>query len=133
MRVHGRCHCGGITYEAEVDPSRVSACHCTDCQMFTGSPFRVSVPTPREAFKLLSGQPRAYIKTAESGNKRIHAFCPNCSSPIYASAVVDPPMYSLRVGCLDERAQLPPQKQIWCKSAMEWAMDLHDVPRVERQ
>jgi hypothetical protein len=133
MKVHGHCHCGAIAYEAEVDPARVSACHCTDCQMFTGSPFRVSVPTPREAFKLLSGEPRIYIKTAESGNKRIHAFCPNCSSPVYASAVVDPPMYSLRVGCLDERAQLPPQKQIWCKSAMAWAMDLHDVPRIDRQ
>jgi hypothetical protein len=23
MKVHGRCHCGSIAYEAEIDPARV--------------------------------------------------------------------------------------------------------------
>jgi hypothetical protein len=87
----------------------------------------------RDAFRLLTGTPKTYIKTAESGNKRVHAFCPDCSSPIYSSAVVDPPMYTLRVGCLDERAQLPPRKQIWCRSSLDWAMDLRDVPGQARQ
>jgi len=36
MKVQGSCHCGRITYEAEVDPGRVSLCHCTDCQTVTG-------------------------------------------------------------------------------------------------
>ena len=133
MNVHGRCHCGSIAYEAEIDPARVSACHCTDCQMLTGSAFRVSVQAPREGFKLLSGTPKTYIKTAESGNRRIHAFCGNCGTPVYATAIVDPQAYSLRVGCLDERAELPPRKQIWCKSAVPWGMDLRDVPKVDRQ
>jgi hypothetical protein len=132
MKVHGRCHCGGITYEAEVDPARVSACHCTDCQVLSGSAYRVSVPAPRETFRM-SGTPATYLKTAESGNKRVQAFCPQCGTPIYSSATVDPPMYSLRVGTLDERAQLPPQRQIWCRSALDWAMDIHELPKVERQ
>ena len=33
-----------------------------------------------------SGTPKIYIKTAESGNKRAHAFCPGCGTPIYAAA-----------------------------------------------
>ena len=57
MKVHGRCLCGLVTYEAEVDPARVSACHCTDCQMLTGSAYRVSVPAPRETFLLLTRGP----------------------------------------------------------------------------
>ncbi|HET9046453.1 MAG TPA: GFA family protein, partial [Casimicrobiaceae bacterium] len=32
MHVQGRCHCGEIAYEAEIDPAGVSVCHCTDCQ-----------------------------------------------------------------------------------------------------
>jgi len=32
MRVTGGCHCGQVTYEAEVDPATVRVCHCTDCQ-----------------------------------------------------------------------------------------------------
>jgi len=35
MRVNGSCHCGQITYEAEVDPDRAGLCNCTDCQVLT--------------------------------------------------------------------------------------------------
>ncbi|MEO8134290.1 MAG: GFA family protein [Betaproteobacteria bacterium] len=133
MKVEGKCHCGQITYAAEVDPARASACHCTDCQMISGASYRVSVPVPRESFELKSGQLKIYIKTAESGNRRVHAFCPDCGTPVYASAVDDPPTYSLRIGCLDKRAELPPQRQIWCRSALGWSMNLEGVERVERQ
>lgn len=132
MKVHGRCHCGSIAYEADVDPAQVSACHCTDCQTLSGSGFRVSVPAPRDTFKL-TGHPRRYVKVAESGNRRIHAFCGECGAPVYSCAIDDPPTYSLRVGCLDRRAELPPRRQIWCRSAVAWAMDLRDVPKAERQ
>ena len=42
MHITGGCHCGQITYEAELDPQRVVICHCSDCQKLTGSPFRVT-------------------------------------------------------------------------------------------
>jgi hypothetical protein len=42
MQIDGQCHCGRIAYQAEIDPVRVSVCHCTDCQALTGSPFRVT-------------------------------------------------------------------------------------------
>ena len=133
MKVHGQCHCGAVRYEADVDPARVQACHCTDCQVFSGSAFRVSVPAPSDSFTLLAGTPKKYVKTAESGGKRVQAFCAECASPIYSSAVDNPPMYNLRVGGLDERAQLPPQKQIWCRSSLAWAIDMSEVPKVATQ
>jgi len=133
MKVTGQCHCGAIRYEAEVDPARASSCHCTDCQRLSGAPFRVSVPAPAATFRLLSGSPRIYIKTAESGNKRAHGFCGDCGSPIYAAAVTDTPAYSLRVGALDQREELPPVRQIWCRSSLDWVMSIGDVPQVDRQ
>lgn len=133
MKVHGRCYCGAIRYEADVDPALVTACHCTDCQSFSGTPFRVSVPAPRETFRLLSGSPRIFEKTAESGNRRVQAFCETCGSPVYSAAVADTPAYSLRVGCLEERESLPPQRQIWCRSALDWATGLGSVPSVPKQ
>jgi hypothetical protein len=42
MRIDGQCHCGAVTYQAEIDPEWVSICHCTDCQTLTGSPYRVT-------------------------------------------------------------------------------------------
>jgi hypothetical protein len=134
MKVEGSCHCGQIAYEAEVDPGTVSVCHCTDCQVLSGSAFRVSVPAPPEAFVLLRGTPRTYVKTtAESGNKRIHAFCADCGAPIYATALAQPAAYSLRVGALAQRAHLPPRRQIWCRSALPWSTSLEAVPRRDRQ
>jgi len=134
MKVDGRCHCGAITYEAFIDPSKVALCHCSDCQMLTGSVYRATVQAPRDSFKLLSGRPKTYVKTADSGTKRVHAFCPECGTPVYASAVSDPPTYSLRIGCLRQRAELaPPAKQQWCRSALSWTMNLERIPKIDRQ
>jgi len=133
MDVVGRCHCGEIIYHAIVDPEKASLCHCTDCQVLSGSPYRVSIPAPASTFRLLSGVPKIYVKTAESGAKRAHAFCPNCGAPVYSSASTDPQTYSLRVGCLEQRAALRPRRQIWCRSAAPWSSDLLNIPRSERQ
>lgn len=134
MRVHGSCHCGRIAYEAEVDPARVGICNCTDCQMLTGSVFRVSVPAPKAGFRLLRGRPKVYVKTADSGVKRRHSFCPDCGTPVHATEDSDDPQsYSLRVGCLAQKAQLPPQRQIWCKSALPWARDAAGVAGIDGQ
>ena len=84
--------------EVEVDPNALNICHCTDCQTLSGSAFRVNIPAPAEHFVLLSGTPKSYVKTAESGNKRLHAFCGNCGTPIYACAVDNPQSYGLRLG-----------------------------------
>ena len=77
MKIDGRCHCGFITYEAEVDLEKVMICHCTDCQTLTGSAFRTFALTREDGFNLLSGKLKTYVKTSESGTKRLQTFCPN--------------------------------------------------------
>ncbi len=134
MKVTGGCHCGRITYEAEVDPATIRVCHCTDCQKLTGTAFRATIVSLPGTFVLKSGAPKIYIKTAESGNKRGHAFCPDCGTPIYSAATApNPSTYGLRVGGIDQRAQLAPARQIWCRSALPWSMDLTGVERFEQQ
>ena len=121
MRVQGRCHCGAITYEAEVQPGTVNVCHCRDCQMLTGSVFRANIAAPADRFRILKGRPREYVKTADSGAKRIHAFCQNCGSPVYSCAAESPQSYSLRLGALEQREALgPPARQIWTKRRLSW-------------
>ena len=134
MKVEGACHCGQITYEADVNPEQVMLCNCTDCQMLTGSAFRVLVSTPAPDFRLLTGHPKTYVKTAESGARRRQMFCANCGTPVVSSADIDDPkIYTLRIGCLKQRAELPPRKRIWCKSALAWGQDVSGVPGIDRQ
>ncbi len=134
MRIDGACHCGAITYEAEIDPARVRLCHCTDCQTLSLSAFRAVVSAAEGSFKLLSGQPKIYIKTAESGAKRAQAFCAHSCAQIYAaSAGAGPKSYGLRVGTIRQRAELRPTRRYWCRCALGSVMDLHALPRVEKQ
>lgn len=132
MKITGGCHCGALTYEAEIDPANVGLCHCTDCQTFSGSAFRATVPARKEAFKL-TGTPKIYVKTAASGNKRAQAFCAECGTHIYATTVEDQKIFGLRAGTSHQRADLPPTRQIWCQSAQGWAMNLDSLPKFERQ
>ena len=132
MKISGGCHCGAIGYEAEVDPESVSVCHCTDCQTLTGSAFRVVVQAKREGFRL-QGKPKVYVKTGESGRKRAQGFCGACGTPIYSADVTDPQLFNIRVGTVKQRAELPPKRQIWCRSALGWAMDLEPVTQIQKQ
>jgi hypothetical protein len=131
MKIDGGCHCGAIRYEAEIDPAKVMICHCSDCQTLSGSAFRTVVPAPREAFRLLGGSPKIYLKTAESGNRRQQAFCGDCGTPIYSAAERDTPVYSLRVGAIRQRAELMPKLEAWTRSALSWLPDFR-IKRFEK-
>ena len=134
MHIEGECHCGAITYEANVNPEKVVVCHCTDCQKLSGTAFRTVVFTEDENFDLKSGELKTYIKIAESGNERIQAFCPNCGSPIYSTSVGEAPkMLGLRVGTINQRSVLQPSKQVWCQSAQAWLGQIGDMHKVEKQ
>lgn len=134
MHVDGGCHCGNITYEAEVDPEAVSICHCSDCQHLTGTAYRVNVRVRAQDLMLKGGKPTMYVKTAESGNKRAHAFCPECGTPLYSTSIEpNPQAYGLRVGTLRQRAQLPPKRRGWCRSAMPWSENIEALPQTATQ
>ena len=133
MKIDGGCHCGSITYEAEINPERVSVCHCTDCQTGSGSAYRTNVPCEKNSFRLLTGEPKVYVKTAESGNKRAQGFCADCGTPLFSSTVSNREVYVLRVGSIRQRAELHPRSQGWCRSAQPWSMDISALPRFEKQ
>ena len=134
MKINGACHCGEIKYEAEVDPEKVAICNCTDCQTLSGSAFRVNVFADESNLKFLSGKPVEYVKTGESGNKRVQAFCRNCGTGLYAtSAGKGPRVYGLRVGTTRQRDQLVPKRQAWLRSRQHWLSDLDAVPGTEKQ
>ena len=133
MKIDGGCHCGYITYTAEIDPETAGLCHCTDCQTLSGSAFRASVRAAKNAFMLLSGQPKIYVKTAESGNKRAQAFCPECGTHIYAADVSNPQSFNIRLGTVRQRAELRPKSQGWFRSAQSWVTDLQSIPQFSKQ
>jgi len=134
MKVDGQCHCGAITFEAEVDPEQAYVCHCTDCQRISGSPFRWAVNIPKENFTLLAGSPKTYVKHADSGAESHQVFCPHCASPIYSTSSRDDwKSLNVRVGTLRQRDELKPKTQLWCRSSQAWIAEIDAGEALETQ
>ncbi len=127
MKITGSCHCGAIHFEAETPAAKVIVCHCTDCQVFSGAPFRAVLPVPAEAVRI-TGTPKLYVKVAASGNRRVQGFCGECGTQLYATEEGTAKVMGLRMGCIDQKAQLAPTMQVWGQSAMPWVAGLGEVP-----
>lgn len=131
MRIDGGCHCGHVRYEAEIDPSKVSICHCTDCQRLTGSAYRVTAITQTRKVRLTANPPKVYRKFGDNGRARLQSFCPECGSPLFTTGEgEDAATTGIRLGTIDQRRELSPSRQIWCRSALPWVEDLSGMPGV---
>jgi hypothetical protein len=135
MKIDGACHCGQISYEADVDPDKVLICHCTDCQALSGTAFRTVLPIPESKFRLLSGTPKVYVKIGESGNRREQTFCGDCGSPLYAApADLDGErVLNLRLGTARQRHDLVPKLQVWHRSALGWLPEISGMRSKDKQ
>jgi hypothetical protein len=129
MHITGGCHCGHVRYEAEIDPERISICHCTDCQTLTGSPFRITALTTKDRVTLTAATPKIYRKTGGSGRIRLMHFCAECGAPLFGGGEdgVSNDL-GVRWGSIDQRTELTPKRQIWCGSAVPWVGVVPDLP-----
>jgi hypothetical protein len=83
---------------------------------------------------LLSGELKIYLKTSESGNERPQSFCPECGTPIYATAVSSgPKVYSIRASTIRQRDQIAPKVQVWSRSAQPWLTNIGSMRKIEKQ
>ena len=134
MKVDGACFCGHVQYEAEVDPGKVALCHCTDCQINSGSVMGWVVAVVDDRFELKSGTLKTFVKTAESGRRRALGFCAECGTRIVAKPVEgEQGITSLRAGSVRQRAQLRPRAHLWARSAVPWIDELQKLPKLDQQ
>ena len=118
VKVSGMCHCSKIALKGSVEPHMVVACHCTDCQVFCGGPFRNNVMLKSENISI-HGNVSNYNKIGGSGAVRTQGFCGNCGTHIYA-VDAELTLYSVRAGFLNQHSTLTPAKHIFGKSAVKW-------------
>ena len=133
MRIDGGCHCGALTYEAEIDPGSMTICHCTDCQKMSGSAFRTVIRADEDNFIMLSGEPKVYVKIAENGTPRAMGFCENCGTQIYGTSVGEgQKIYGIRAGTVTQSSQLKPINQIWTRSVQPWVCEIEGLVAREK-
>ena len=82
---------------------------------------------------LRSGTPRSYVKTAESGNRRRHAFCGDCGTPLTSRTPAIPGMVLVKAGSLDQTAQFgKPDFAVFTIDKPSWHVVMEGVPSFER-
>jgi hypothetical protein len=108
MEIDGQCHCGQVTYQADIDPDKVSICHCTDCQSLTGSPYRVTVICSVDQLRMTGKAAKVYAKIGDNGRTRFQHFCGECGSPLFTR----PDDWGIRWGSIRQRDHLQPKRQI---------------------
>lgn len=133
MKINGQCHCGAIAYEAELDPENIGICHCSDCQALSASAFRTIAMVAGDSFEVTKGKPKEYIKSGDSGNRRVQAFCADCGSGLYATAADgNRDTYNIRLGAVEQRRELEPQFECWRQSALPWLPDFQTARKFDR-
>lgn len=99
----GGCLCGDVRYRTMAAPLRVTICHCTFCQRFTGTAFLVE-PIFRKQDVVLSGlPPKTYDHRSDSSSRRVTLnFCGRCGVTIYLDLERFPDILGLCAGTFDD-------------------------------
>jgi hypothetical protein len=79
----GGCLCGAVRYESTGEPGFALLCHCRDCQRQSGSAFAAGWRVPAAGFRVTQGEPKLYLRAADSGNEITRAFCPDCGTMLF--------------------------------------------------
>lgn len=80
--IEGSCQCGQVTYKLYEKPKMVLACHCTECQKLSTSPFSVTAVVPSTAIEF-KGKLKEWSRGADSGNRNNAMFCHTCGNRVY--------------------------------------------------
>ncbi|MFZ1742978.1 MAG: GFA family protein [Pontixanthobacter sp.] len=128
--ITGGCLCGEIQYEIDGDPVMQIACHCTHCQRQAGSAFSTIVGAVEPALKV-SGEPKTYQDSGESGHAVWRQFCGSCGSPLFSKVETVPGLIFIKAGTLHDPSAFPPLAHIWTKSKQDW-VELGNVPAFQK-
>jgi len=129
----GGCQCGGVRYRLEGEPVALAVCHCAECQRQSGSAFGMSLIVPKDAFRLLSGEPKTFSRKADSGRIVECAFCGTCGTRIYHAPSYMADTLNIKPGTLDDTSWLAPSIHVWTQSKQPWVQIPEGVRCVDGQ
>ncbi|MEJ0078614.1 MAG: GFA family protein [Alphaproteobacteria bacterium] len=99
----GGCLCGEVRYRTSAEPLRVTVCHCTFCQRFTGTAYLVEPIFRRANVALTGAAPKTYDHRSDSSQKRVTLnFCGRCGTTIYLDLERFPGILGLCGGTFDD-------------------------------
>ena len=121
------CSCGQLQVTIEGEPSRISMCHCLECQRRTGSLFGTRALFRREQVNL-AGNSTTWMRTADSGNRVTFHFCPICGATVYWEGEGFPEYVAVAIGNFADPNFPAPTIAVWEESRHPWVSLPPDTP-----
>jgi hypothetical protein len=120
LPLSGGCPCEAVRFAVTALPLLVFACHCTECQRWSGSAFGLSMPVRLDSFALTHGTPKRWRHTGASGFESSYWFCAACGGRILGERADRPEIVTIRAGTLDDTSWLRPIAHINLENAQAW-------------
>ncbi len=131
--VEGGCQCGVVRYRLKAPPLGVYACHCKDCQRWSGAGFQLSMVVNAGELELLAGELVGHEKLADSGRTVRVMRCPHCQTNVWNEPLATPSLRIVKPGTLDDAGWARPVGNIWTERALPWVAIDPDAPNFPGQ
>jgi hypothetical protein len=116
----GGCACGAIRYETRREPIFENHCQCRDCRKRSGTGHGSYLTFPQRADMTITGEARTWRIASDSGNAKIHAFCPTCGTPVFLTFPASLDLIAVHAGSLDDPSQFNPQAVTYGIRGQAW-------------
>lgn len=114
----GGCQCGKVRYAVSGEPLQLYACHCTECRRQSGSAFGMSLQVRRGDLAVTRGQPAAWERGTDAGNRLACWFCPDCGTRLYHENNPSRGWATVKPGSLDAPVDFRAAVHIWTSRAL---------------
>lgn len=125
-----RCRCGALTAVATGDPTRVSVCHCLDCQRRSGSAFSAQVRFPDDRVTVI-GPATEFETKGDSGRWGRFYFCPACGDTIAYRIEFFPDVTAIPLGTFENPYAFKPAHSVWEERKHDWLAITGDVRHID--
>lgn len=115
----GGCACGAIRYETSSAPVFQNHCQCRDCQRRSGTGHGSYLTFAERDEVAITGEAAEWRVAGDSGNAKMHAFCPTCGTPVYLTFAAMP-FIAIHAGSLDDPGQFAPQAVTYTIRGHSW-------------
>ena len=116
----GGCACGALRFETSGEPVFQNHCQCRDCQKRSGTGHSSYLTFANRAGFRITGAATGWRVAGDSGNDKIHAFCPTCGTPVYLTFAATPDAIAIHAAALDDPARFTPQVVTYTVRAHAW-------------
>jgi hypothetical protein len=127
----GQCLCGDVKFEADGEPAVMAQCHCTDCQISSGSGYASLAFMAKQDVKI-TGRTGTFEHSVDNGNVLTKHFCARCGSQMFGENSARPTMIGLRAGTINEQESFKPQFNLFTSSKMDATQLDPDIPAFEK-